>query len=64
MGGLHAPKASSALIGWRSWLEVENAVPAPRHQLIVLRRKMPGRVTLTNNDRWFLVQPYRWLRRH
>src|ERR1039458_5548030 len=39
-------------------LEAENAVL--RHQLIVLRRKLPGRVRLTNNDRWFLIQLYRW----
>ena len=39
-------------------LEAENAVL--RHQLIVLRRKMQGRVRLTNNDRWFLIQLYRW----
>jgi hypothetical protein len=39
-------------------LEAENA--ALRHQLIVLRRKMQGRVRLTNNDRWFLTQLYRW----
>src|SRR5476651_1069532 len=39
-------------------LEAENAVL--RHQLIVLRRKVQGRVRLTNNDRWFLVQLYRW----
>ena len=38
-------------------LEAENAVL--RHQLIVLRRKVPGRVWLTNSDRWFLVQLYR-----
>jgi len=31
-----------------------------RHQLIVLRRKVRGRAQLTNNDRWFLVQIYRW----
>jgi hypothetical protein len=36
-------------------LEAENAVL--RHQLIVLRRKVRGR--LTNNDRWFFVQMYR-----
>ena len=42
----------------RSRLEAENA--ALRHQLIVLRRKVQGRVVLTNNDRWFLVQLYRW----
>jgi hypothetical protein len=35
----------------KSRLEAENA--ALRHQLIVLRRKMQGRVRLTNNDRWF-----------
>ena len=39
-------------------LEAENA--ALRHQLIVLRRKVQGRVRLTNNDRWFLIQLYRW----
>ena len=42
----------------KSRLEAENA--ALRHQLIVLRRKLQGRVWLTNNDRWFLVQLYRW----
>src|ERR1700737_3491854 len=39
-------------------LEAENA--ALRHQLAVLRRKLKGRVRLTNNDRWFFVQLYRW----
>src|SRR6202163_3242439 len=39
-------------------LEAENAVL--RHQLIVLRRKMRGRVQLANSDRWFFVQLYRW----
>ena len=42
----------------KSRLEAENA--ALRHQLIVLRRKVRGRPRLTNNDRWFLVQLYRW----
>ena len=42
----------------KSRLEAENA--ALRHQLIVLRRKLQGRVRLTNNDRWFLIQLYRW----
>ena len=36
----------------------ENA--ALRHQLIVLRRKVHGCVRLTNNDRWFFIQLYRW----
>ena len=39
-------------------LEAENA--ALRHQLIVLRRKLRGRVRLANSDRWFLVRLYRW----
>ena len=39
-------------------LEAENAML--RHQLIVLRRKMRGRAWLTNNDRWFFIQMYRW----
>lgn len=39
-------------------LEAENAVL--RHQLVVLRRKMRGRPRLTNNDRWFFIQLYRW----
>src|SRR5229473_780548 len=42
----------------KSRLEAENAVL--RHQLIVLRRKVRGRAQPTNNDRWFLVQMYRW----
>jgi hypothetical protein len=42
----------------KSRLEAENA--ALRHQLIVLRRKVRGRARLTNNDRWFLIQLYRW----
>src|SRR4030081_940621 len=35
-------------------LAAENA--ALRHQLIVLRRKLRGRVQLANSDRWFLCQ--------
>ena len=42
----------------KSRLEAENA--ALRHQLIVVRRNVQGRVRLTNNDRWFLIQLYRW----
>jgi hypothetical protein len=29
-------------------------------KLIVLRRRLHGRVSLTNHDRWFFVQLYRW----
>jgi hypothetical protein len=39
-------------------LEAEKAVL--RQQLIVLRRKVKGRAKLTNADRWFFVQLYRW----
>ena len=42
----------------KSRLEAENAVL--RHQLIVLRRRVRGRVQPTNNDRWFLALMYRW----
>jgi hypothetical protein len=42
----------------KSRLEAENAVL--RRQLIILRRKVRGRVHLTNGDRLFLVQLYRW----
>ena len=41
-----------------SRLEVENAVL--RHQLVILQRKVRGRAHLTNNDRGFFVQMYRW----
>jgi hypothetical protein len=39
-------------------LEAENAVL--RHQLNVLRRRLHGRVRLTNHDRWFFIRLYRW----
>src|SRR6267143_1317941 len=39
-------------------LEAENTVL--RYQLMVLRRRVRHRVRLTNNDRWFFVQLYRW----
>src|SRR2546430_6419043 len=42
----------------KSRLEAENA--ALRHQLIVLQRRVRGRVQLTNGDRLFLVMLYRW----
>jgi transposase InsO family protein len=42
----------------KSRLEAENV--ALRHQLIVLRRKVRGRVRLRNGDRLFFVQLYRW----
>ena len=39
-------------------LEAENA--ALRQQLIVLQRKVRGRVEFTNSDRLFFIQLYRW----
>jgi hypothetical protein len=39
-------------------LEAENV--ALRHQVMVLRRQVGGRVHLTNLDRLFLVQLYHW----
>jgi transposase InsO family protein len=41
-----------------SRLEAENA--ALRHQLMVLQRKVRGRVQFTNSDRLFFIQLYRW----
>ena len=42
----------------KSRLEAENA--ALRYQLIVLRRKVRGRIRLTNGDRLVFIQLYRW----
>src|ERR1700739_2554383 len=39
-------------------LEAENAVL--RHQVVVWRRRLQGRIRLTNHDRWFFIQMYRW----
>jgi hypothetical protein len=48
----------SSIFKSKSRLEAENA--ALRHQLIVLRRKVHGRVRFTNSDRLFFIQLYRW----
>src|SRR5262245_56955877 len=42
----------------KSRLETENA--ALRHQVVVLRRIVHRRVRLTNSDRLFFIQLYRW----
>ena len=42
----------------KSRLEAENA--ALRRQLLILRRKVRGRVRLKNGDRLFFIQLYRW----
>src|SRR6266481_6881157 len=49
---------AASLFKPRSRLEAENA--ALRHQLIVLQRKLRGRVEFTNSDRLFFIQLYRW----
>src|SRR6266487_2310526 len=41
-----------------SRLEAENA--ALRHQVVMLRRIVHRRVRLTNSDRMFFIQLYRW----
>src|SRR6185437_4632297 len=48
----------ASLFKSKSRLQAENA--ALRHQLIVLRRKLRGRVKLANSDRWFFIRLYRW----
>src|SRR5216117_1755395 len=48
----------ASLFKSKSRLEAENA--ALRHQLIVLQRKVRGRVPFTGSDRLFFVQLYRW----
>jgi hypothetical protein len=48
----------SSLFKSKSRLEAENA--ALRRQVLVLQRKVRGRVHFTNSDRLFLIQLYRW----
>src|SRR3979490_3024402 len=52
------PAILASLFKSKIRLEAENATL--RHQLVVLRRQVKGRARLTNNDRWFFVQLYRW----
>jgi hypothetical protein len=49
---------SILILPFKSRLEVENV--ALRHQVMVLRRQVGGRVRLTNLDRLFLVRLYHW----
>jgi hypothetical protein len=53
-----APAVLASPFKSRLRLKAENA--ALRHQLMVLRRRLRGRVRITNHDRWFFVQLYRW----
>ena len=45
---------------FKSKIRLEAEDTALRHQLIVLRRQVCGRVRLTNNDRLLFVQLYQW----
>jgi hypothetical protein len=45
---------------FKSRLRVQAENAALRHQLMVLRRRLRGRVRTTDDDRWFFVQLYRW----
>src|SRR3979409_1140325 len=45
---------------FKSKIRLEAGNAARRHQLVVCRRKLKGRARLTNSDRWFFVQRYRW----
>jgi len=45
---------------FKSKLRLEAENPVLRHQLIVLSRRRRGRVRLTNLDRRFFIQLYRW----
>jgi hypothetical protein len=44
---------STAPFKSKSWLESENA--ALRHQVVVLQRKVRGRIEFTNRDRLFFI---------
>ena len=48
----------SGAVGLAVDLKQRNA--ALRHQLMVLQRKVLGRVHFTNSDRLFFIHPYRW----
>src|ERR1700682_5547597 len=45
---------------FKSKIRLEDGNGVLRNTLIVLRRKLRGRVQLANSDRWFFVQLYRW----
>src|SRR5260370_32925395 len=45
---------------FKSKLRLEAETAVLRRQLIVLRRRLHGRVRPSNHDRWFPIQLYRW----
>jgi transposase InsO family protein len=60
--GLSDEKAALAVLAspFKSKLRLEAENTVLRHQVIVLRRSLQGRVRLTNHDRWFFIQLYHW----
>src|ERR1700741_1149254 len=45
---------------FKSKLRLEGGDAGLRHPVFILRRRLHGRVRLTNHDRWFFIQLYRW----
>jgi hypothetical protein len=56
LGALTSPLKS------RLRIEAENGTLP--NQLIALRRRLQGRIRLTNHDSWFFIQLYRWFPHH
>jgi hypothetical protein len=48
------------VLPFRSKARLQAEIAVLRHHLIILQRQRRARVTLTNDDRWFFVQLYRW----
>jgi len=50
----------SGAVGLAVRVEEPAAENAALHQLVVVQRKVRGRVLFTNGDRLFFIQLYRW----
>ena len=55
-----APMLLSGAVGLAVRVEEPAAENAALHQLVVVQRKVRGRVLFTNGDRLFFIQLYRW----
>jgi transposase InsO family protein len=60
MIGLVRVLVAILVLPFRSKAQVEAENAALRHQLMVLQRNSRGKVRLTNGDRLFFIQLYRW----
>jgi hypothetical protein len=60
MIGLVPVLVAILVLPFRSKAQVEAENAALRHQLMVLQRNSRGKVRLTNGDRLFFIQLYRW----